>query len=109
MGRCCRRGSRPPGSCRSTWPHVASRARAELVDSLVDAIELELLISGANVADHMVELPQCPAVDRVQGFRSNRPGVDPRVILQVPQQVTERVADLAVGLGGFLDAPLAHP
>ena len=83
--------------------------RAELVDPLIDAVELELLVGRADVADHLVELPQGPAVDLVQGFGSHRRGVELRVILQVPQQVAERVADLAVRLGHLLDAALAHP
>ena len=51
--------------------------RAELVDPLVDPVELEPLVGRPDVADHLVELAERPAVDLVQRGRVDRRRVEP--------------------------------
>ena len=39
---------------------------AELVDPLMDPVKLKPFVGGPDVADDLVELPESPAIDRMQ-------------------------------------------
>ena len=80
---------------------------AELVNPLVDPVKLKPLVCGPDVTNHLVELAQGPAIDFMQRARVDAVWVEPLVILEITQQVAERVADLAIGFRHLLDSALA--
>ena len=87
---------------KAVLEHVEVEARKldrdELVDPLIDPVELEPLVSGCDVADHLVELAQSPEIDLVQRGWIDTRRVEPGVVFEVAQQVAESIADLAIRL-----------
>ncbi len=84
------------------------RYPAELQQAVVDHVVLVVAVGLQQPRAKLLELAEGPAVDLLEGLLADLVAVGGKS-LEVAQQVAERVADLAVGLGVAVEGLLGQP